>query len=498
MHYGHRNICTAKDKADAFNNYFCSVFTTPSSSTAYHYPAAALNNICFTLKEVHQSLIACRPGTGADGIPGQIIHSIANSLSVHFLQLANYIINTSTYPEVWKTVDVKPLHKKGDKHDILNYRPIASLSKLSLCFERLIFKRLYDFASHKLSDKQFGFRRNRSTVTQLLLHMKLLYDSLDNNENIYTIYLDFSKAFDQVDHSVLLQKLFDFGIGGNLLSLIASYLSGRFQRVCIDGVYSDYIRVTSGVPQGSILGPLFFLIFINDLPDCCIESIPFLFADDTKTDAKCLPRLQNDLNALHAWSVANKLSFNADKTQLLWFTRRKYNLDPQPVCNLGGVDISFSKEPVKDLGIFFASDLSWSAHINKKISASHFRFLTIKRNLPSRLSQSAKTTIYKLYVLPIITYGSVIWFANRSNLHKLDKFQSQVTRWIVYKSNYMERLKTTGLLPMPLYLQYLDLVFFNNLLNNHYDIDINCYTEAKTSYCFRTTTLRSFSQPKPN
>ena len=176
---------------------------------------------------------------------------------------------------------------------------------------------------------------NRLTTSQLLLHLKLLHDSLDIGEEVFTLYLDFCKAFDKVNHYLLIEKLKNFCIGGRLLQLLSSYLEDRSQWTVINNIYSEYLPINSGVPQGSVLGPLLFLVFVNDLPGVLETSIAYLFADDTKINNTDPALLQNDLPRLHQWSLENKMQFNFSKTSLIWFTLKRKDIKEQPLCVFG-------------------------------------------------------------------------------------------------------------------------------------------------------------------
>ena len=239
---------------------------------------------------------------------GETIRKIATPLSIHFLGLARSILETAKYPDNWKLVDVKPLHKKGAKNFRFNYLPVAKLSRLSLSFGRFLFKHLYKFIAPKINSSQHGFMKNRSTTSQLLLQLRLLHNSLDIGEEVFTLYLDFCKAFVKVNHYLLIEKSKNFGIGGKLLQLLSSYLEDRSQRTVINNIYSEYLPTNSRVPQGSVHGPLLFLVFINDLLDVLETSIAYLFADDTKLNNTDPVLLQNDLLRLHQWSWKIKCS----------------------------------------------------------------------------------------------------------------------------------------------------------------------------------------------
>ena len=199
---------------------------------------------------------------------GATIRTIATPLSTHFLSLARSSLETAKYPDNWKVVDVKPLLKKGAPNIISNYRPVANLSRLSLSFERLLSKHLYKFIAPKIYSSQHGFMKNRSTNSQLLLHLKLLHDSFDIGEEVFTLYLDFCKAFGKVNHYLLIEKLKNFGIGGKLLQLLSSYLEDRSQRMVIKNIYSEYLPINSGVQQGSVLRLLLFLVLLRTFRMC--------------------------------------------------------------------------------------------------------------------------------------------------------------------------------------------------------------------------------------
>ena len=457
--------------AQEFNTFFISQFT-PCDRQCRDYPPSVLNEIEFSLEEVIETLLQTSDGMGSDNMSGETTRKIATPLSINFLNLAKSILETAKYPDNWKLVDVKPLHKKGAKNIIPNCRPVANLSRLSLSFERLLFKHLYKFIAPKINSSQHGFMKNRSTNSQILLHLKFLHDSLDKGEEVFTLYLDFCKAFDKANPYLLIEKLKTFGIGGKLLQLLSSYLEDRSHRTVINNIYSEYLPINSGVPQGSVLGPLLFLVFINDLPDVLETCIAYLFAYDTKINNTHPVLLQIDLLRLHHWSLENKMQFKFSKTKLIWFTLKRKDIKEQPLCVFGGEDISFTRKPVVDLGISFCYNLSWTEHIKSKACQAHGRFISIKRNLPNNLSTSQKASgflyicsIYVLYIRPLILYGTTVWFANRTNWEKLESFQSRVTRWITSYDTYKERLIQSNILPLSLLFQLEDLLTFNKVLN---------------------------------
>ena len=207
------------------------------------------------------------PGSFAtcDDVPPFVWSSCAEFLAAHVHQLFSLILETCEWPEFWKCAFVTPIHEKESKNNVENYRPISNLPRLFLLFEQIIFNFLYSKLRYKLNSKHHGFRSGHSTITQLLVYLNELYANFDNNIEQVVVYLDFSKAFDCVNYNTLLTKLSSFGLDDRFLKLFKSYLFGRTQRARIDGHLSATVDITSGVPQGSVLGSLLFLLYIDDI-----------------------------------------------------------------------------------------------------------------------------------------------------------------------------------------------------------------------------------------
>ena len=255
--------------------------------------------------------------SGPDDIPARLLKECREQIIPSICKLFNLSLNTGCVPSEWKSAHVTPIHKKDSKEPAMNYRPISLLPIISKVLEQCVFAKFYDHVAHLINLAQHGFLRNPSCVTQLLTVLHDICHNLDRNLQTDILYLDFSKAFDSMDESILLTKLRGYGLTGPVLCWFEDYLNGRMRRVVVDGATSGWSPVTSGVPQGGILGPLLFIIFINDLPEFIEnDTKPFLCADDTKLHqtitsmSDCLS-LQQSLKNLDNWSKENHLPFNS-------------------------------------------------------------------------------------------------------------------------------------------------------------------------------------------
>ena len=264
--------------------------------------------------------------------------------------------------------NVTPVPKRDSRENVSNYRPISLLSIISKVMERCIHNRVYPILSALINKTQHGFLKKRSCVTQLLSVLHDIGKNLDNNKQVDMIYLDFAKAFHSVDHAILHHKLYAHGLRGSILLWFKYYLTDRCQRVVLENVAPEWSPVTSGVHQGSILGPLLFTIFINTLPDTLSPaSKAALYADDSKvyrpiTSLVDSMALQQDPNNLEVWSGKNSLEFNSSKCEILTVTRKK-NPSTFPY-KLAGNDLVRCDE-VRDLGIIIIYNLKWDSHITR-------------------------------------------------------------------------------------------------------------------------------------
>ena len=278
-------------RAQLFNEFFNSTFTNSNfvlpAEEELPTPTEQLNTIAVDPSEVYKILSKLNPSkaAGPDNIHPQLLKSGCLALyePTCIANLFSLCLNTSSLPDEWKIHKIIPIPKKGDLSDVRNYRPISLLSIVSKVLERIVFDKVLPFIGPKLSDHQFGFMKNRSSLSQLLLYFSDIFNSVENKRCADVIYMDFSKAFDSVPHQELLLKLWRLGITGPLWKWFKSYLLGRHHFVSIDQQFSSSsLPVLSGVPQGSILGPLLFIVYVNDITIPICHSSVYLFADDTK------------------------------------------------------------------------------------------------------------------------------------------------------------------------------------------------------------------------
>ena len=365
--HNHHNATTTDadlDKAELFNRYFYSIFTSSDyclpDTTHLTVPVNHLDSINLTEQEVIDTLNNLNPNKarGIDIAPVILKNcTCAFSLALPIHHLFTISLRSGNLPSEWKTHKIIPVFKSGDKTSVANYQPISLLCVISKVLERLVYDKVINTIAPSITPHQFGFQSNASTQQQLLIYFHQLITS---REEIDTIYIDFRKAFDSVPRNELLVKLWNIGITGTLWNWFNSYLSNRSQCVSVENHLSDCLPVISGVPQGSILGPLLFLIFINDLPSTIISQL-LKFADDTKCFRQIISildiqQLQEDLNSLFNWTINNHLSFNLSKFVFMSF-HHKFN--SQYIRN----DHIINESPsCKDLGIIFTNSLSWRKH----------------------------------------------------------------------------------------------------------------------------------------
>lgn len=365
MAYKNKTSDDPHEIAEFFADNFRSVYdSADSSGPISNLPCNCAEHLMISQTEIENSIMSLDPNkiSSPDGIPTIFYSRTIKSVVKPLLILFNKSMVSQNYPKKWKISNISPIFKSGEKSQIINYRPISIISAASKIFEKIIFGKLYSTLHHLISPKQHGFMKNKSTVTNLAELNDFIAKNLPGGGQIDIIYTDFAKAFDKVNHKILLRKLRRYNLNNCTINLIASFLSGRTQNVCINGAKSSDIHPFSSVPQGSVLSPLLFAIFINDLPEC-ISCEKLLFADDLKLFTKietirdCL-KLQKDLIAIKEWCTENKLSLNASKCKILTISRKSEENIISFIYKIDDTSL-IRTTSIKDLGVFFDNKFSF-------------------------------------------------------------------------------------------------------------------------------------------
>ena len=512
------------DMANSFNNYFSSI-GKDLQKNIYYYG----NNFTNYLKQPNDYNFFINPtdeveiinlidnlctnkATGPHSIPTDILQLIKFNIATPLSEIINLSFSTGIYPDNLKTAEVIPIYKdKGSMLQCCNYRPISLLSNINKIYEKMMHSRLYNFLNihNCIYELQFGFRENHSTIHALLSLTENIREVLDNNSFACGIFIDLQKAFDTVDHTILLKKLNFYGIRGITNDWFKSYLSNRKQFVSINGFKSETRSMEFGVPQGSVLGPLLFVLYINDL-HCAIKySLVHHFADDTNLLLvnKSLKQLQKhiniDLKILQNWLKANKISLNASKTELIIFRHPNKKINYNLKIKLDG-KILHPSDYVKYLGILMDSSLNWrfqSNALTTKLCRANGMLSKIRHYVPSNTLRMIYFGIFH----SIMSYGSQIWgqFLNPS-VKKISKLQNRSIRIINFA-----HFRT----PVNMYykqnniLKLTDIVQLNNflLVHDHYHNNLPAifnnmfsYTKDLHSHNTRGSKQQNICFPKVN
>ena len=329
-------------------------------------------------------------------------------------------MDESILPPIWKKANISAIFKKGEKKKPENYRPISLTSVPCKLMEKLVRDIIVRHMTENnlFSNTQHGFIKRKSCVTQLLEFLEDITQSIDNGDEVDVIYLDFCKAFDKVPHRRLLQKLYAYGIRGKVHAWVKEFLSGREQRVIVNGSQSTWINITSGIPQGSVLGPVLFLVFINDLPEV-IKVLIKLFADDAKLYSVVTSNVDNraqfSLNRAVDWSKVWKMIFNIIKCHHLHigkkFTETTYTMESD------GQQVELEKvKNEKDLGVIIDQNLTFRDHITSKVNIANRNVGIVFRTF-TYIDQEMFLNLYKSIIRPHLEYATPVW----SPLYKKDK-----------------------------------------------------------------------------
>jgi hypothetical protein len=422
MLYNGEVLTSDKDKAQAFNETYLRSSTLEDEHKQLPEDPdppeeqSHIEDFDITEQEVIDILKGINPNKayGPDGISPRLLREAGRSIASSLARLFNLSLRTGIFPAIWKQANVLPIFKKDDPGTTTNYRPVSLLSRLSTIFERIVFKHLFNyFREHFLiSIWQSGFLPGTSTVTQLIELYDQFCKAIDDRKEVRIIFLDISKAFDRVWHRGLLHKLRKCGIRGRLLVWLTDYLKDRQQRVVINGQVSDWGRVGAGVPQGSVLGPLLFLIFINDLTHVIRHCEIRLFADDTclfievNDPTETHNQLQADLEYIQKWSEDWLVNFSPAKSKELILSLKRNKPDHPPV-NLDNHPIQRVNSH-KHLGVSITSDLKWTAQV-MDMAKKACKQLNVLRPLKHSLDRSTLEKLYFAFVRSKLEYADILW-----------------------------------------------------------------------------------------
>ena len=501
------------DQADLFNNFFYEQF---SDSSKYDINIDMKNDKFGDLK-FHEldTLLLLRDinpakAAGPDGFHGTLLKNCASSLAKPLTILFNVSYVTGCIPDDWKLASIVPVHKKGDKGSVENYRPISLTSLFMKIFEKCITNQLFAACEDLLDPRQHGFLKSKSCTTQMIPFTYDLALTLNNKSKTDIVYFDFAKAFDSVSHDLILKKLKnDFNVDGIMLRFIKSFLQGRQQQVVIGGLTSPALPVKSGVPQGSILGPLLFVIFVNDMFACVSEGTNIaLYADDTKIWREIHSSidhfiLQDDIDKLSQWSIINKMKFHHSKCKVLSVSNQRNILHNLPFTifqyKLGDKYIEYVNSH-NDLGVSVNEKLTWTEQCNKLISQANSKLGLLMRTCHFTMNKSQKRAFYLSVVRSIFEHCSIIWHPTSSNqISMFEAIQKKAVKWIEGRrhdhysdTEFFEKQKQLDILPIKFKFVLNDLILYYKIIKSLVYIkfpDHFSFLKADQAICTRESSV---------
>ena len=490
--------------AEGFNEYFSSIaqklqqnisvrghdytrYLTDKLDYNFFFKSADVGEISRIIDSFENS-----KATGPNSIPTEILKLIKHNICYPLKEIINLSFATGTYPDQLKIAKVIPIFKnKGDVLVVSNYRPISLLSNINKIFEKLVYSRLYSFLTlhNCIYELQFGFRARHSTDHALLSITEMVRKALDNSDYACGIFIDLQKAFDTVDHQILLKKLEHYGVRGLANNWFKSYLTNRQQFVSVNGFNSSKKTMHYGVPQGSVLGPLLFLIYINDLNKAIKFCTTHHFADDTNLlyIGQSLKQIQKyvnfDLKFLCNWLKANRISLNASKTELIVFRDPRKKSEHVLKIKIDGKKLLPSRY-VKYLGVLVDCHLNWHAHemeLHLKLS----RAVGMLSKIRHFVKYETLHMIYYGIFSSILMYGSQIWGQHNGIVKRLQILQNKALRIMTFspfRTSANPLFKTCNILKISDNVIIQNFLFAHDCLNNNLPISINTnLTLVKTS-----------------
>jgi hypothetical protein len=456
---GRKTTCGG-EISNILNNYFKSVFVIESDQglpTFEMRTEARISEVSIDVGELADRLSKLDPhkAPGDDGIHPHVLSRCSSACAVPLAMIFNKSLQSGVIPEKWRLANVTALHKKGSRLDPGNYRPVSLTSVMCKVLERIVRDTLLDYlyANHLIAKEQHGFVRNKACITNLLESLDIITNSLAYKLWIDLILLDFAKAFDKVPHGRLVHKLRAYGITGVLLEWLADFLRNRKQRVVMGEHMSGWETVTSGVPQGSVLGPLLFVIYINDLPECVTNFPIKLYADDSKIIAEInneddSRKLQEDLNAVVNWTDKWLMRLNYDKCKVMHLGKKNSKQAYYMHDSLTGFTHTLSMtEKERDLGITLSSDAKWHAHASKIASKANSTLGWFKDAFMCRDANLWKK-LYMTYIRPHLEFAAPAWnLYSKGDIRLVEQVQRRATKvsHALKSLGYEARLERLGL-----------------------------------------------------
>lgn len=505
------NNVTSSDSTvicEMFSSFFQSTYnvnnTTPNSyQNNINSINSTLNSLSFTAEETEKVInnLNTHKGAGPDGIPNIFFQKTSSIISLPLTVIFNKSLANGICPIAFKEAFVVPIFKQGKKSLVTNYRPISILNAITKILEKLVHTKLSTYFATIISPFQHGFMKNRSTLTNLSIYTNTIATALDSGKEVHSIYTDFSKAFDTVNIDLLLMKLSKYGISNSICNWLTSYLKNRQLKIVFNGSHSKHFTPNAGVPQGSILGPLLFNIFINDIGQNLKNSHLF-YADDLKiykiiNDQNDTNDLNQDLCTLHEWCTTNKLSLNISKCKAINFSNKRNPTPPDYRINSIPLETVSS---IKDLGIQFDSKFKFDLHI-QTITAKALKMLGFVSRLTKNFkSKNPQIILYNALVKSNLEYLTPIWTPHQNcYATKLEKIQKKFTRILYYNTRtphvpYINRLETLKMNQLSDRRNFYDLCLLYKII--HHTSLTSLYSQLEFNNSERTNLSRNlFRQP---
>lgn len=477
-------VLAGLELANKFNDYFVNLAEKVCDDKACESVKKNCNSIFLepvTEYEVYNVFLGLSNSSScdADGIQSRPLKYVIDILAPCLTHIFNLSLSSGIFPKQMQKAKISVLYKKGDKNNLGNYRPVSILPVFSKGLETLLHRRLTGFfEKHRIiSESQYGFRKNKSTQLALLEQKEYILQNFENRNMVLGIFIDFTKAFDYINHDLLIKKLEIYGIRGTALDLIKSYLAYRTQFVCLNSFNSSVKNILKGVPQGSILGPLLFNLYTNDITQVTNDAKFVIYADDTSLffsakDANYLLHIGNiTLKKINDWSKLNGLTINESKTKAIFFRPKNklLSLNGELVLNSKPIEIV---KFFKTLGVVFSENMLWDKHIEYLIPKLS-RVVGIVCRYKNIFPISIKLLIYNSLFFSLINYCNLVWgTTGTTNLQKIFMLQKKIVRFICnvpYLAHTENLFQTYNILPIQNIYKYRLATTFRNETKNNLD-----------------------------